>query len=228
MFPGGGDVEDTELRRRFEAAWLPRWGDKATTSNGFVPVRHLPSGRGVGAGALVAAITSGQIRAMYIENTIGGRYEHVNPELAAVLPQLEYLVVADSYDSPLARQAQAVLPLAMSMEKDGTFTSFDRTIQRLRAAVPAMGDALSGTEILSRLARRLGYGLEARHPSKIMAEIAATVPGYTGVSYARLERNGINLPSTSFSDAGTPILSTVAESGFGLRPTLVPATANSR
>ncbi|MBA3643177.1 MAG: molybdopterin-dependent oxidoreductase [Chloroflexia bacterium] len=228
MFPGGGDVEDTELRRRFEAAWLPRWSDKATTSNGFVSVRHLPSGRGVGAGALVAAITSGQIRAMYIENTIGGRYEHVNPELAAVLPQLEYLVVADSYDSPLARQAQAVLPLAMSMEKDGTFTSFDRTIQRLRAAVPAMGDALSGTEILSRLARRLGYGLEARHPSKIMAEIAATVPGYTGVSYARLERNGINLPSTSFSDAGTPILSTVAESGFGLRPTLVPATANSR
>ena len=41
--PGGFDAQDAEARLRFEAAWMPHWGDRATTGNGFVPVRHLPS-----------------------------------------------------------------------------------------------------------------------------------------------------------------------------------------
>src|SRR5215211_1861307 len=45
--PGGFDVLDAEARLRFEAAWMPHWGDRATTGNGFVPVRHLPSSTGL-------------------------------------------------------------------------------------------------------------------------------------------------------------------------------------
>ncbi len=36
-FPGGEDVEDGSVRRRFESAWLPRWAGRAKTSNGFLP-----------------------------------------------------------------------------------------------------------------------------------------------------------------------------------------------
>ena len=223
FFPGGGDVGDSELRQRFEAAWLPRWADRATTSNGFVPVRRLPGGRGIGNEGLAEAIEQGRIRALLVENPMGGRFTEIDSRLAAALPKLEYLVVADHFDSPLARRAHAVLPLAMAMEKDGTFTNFDRTVQRVRAAVPAMGEAQGGTEIVSRLARRLGYGLDHRHPAQVMAEIARLVPGYGGVNYARLERNGINVPSGSFADAGTPILSIDAQGGAGLRPTLAVA-----
>jgi formate dehydrogenase major subunit len=38
--PGGIDVTGPEEPLRFEAAWMPRWGDRPTTSNGFVPVRR--------------------------------------------------------------------------------------------------------------------------------------------------------------------------------------------
>ncbi|HEX5497733.1 MAG TPA: molybdopterin-dependent oxidoreductase, partial [Thermomicrobiales bacterium] len=222
-WPGGGDVEDSELRARFEAAWLPRWGDRATTSNGFLPVRHLPAGRGLDHGELIAAIESGAVTAMFIQNTIGGRWVPVNPELAAVLPKLDYLVVADYYtDTPLARYADAVLPLAMSMEKDGTMTSFDRTVHRLRAAVAPMGEAKSGIEIVARLARRMGYRLENRHPSQIMNEIAQLVPGYGGITYARLERGGIVVPAGSV-EGGTPILD-----GTELALSLTPAPAGGR
>ncbi|HEX5499176.1 MAG TPA: molybdopterin-dependent oxidoreductase, partial [Thermomicrobiales bacterium] len=154
---------------------------------------------------------------------IGGRWVPVHPALAAVLPKLEYLVVADYYTAtPLARFADAVLPLAMAMEKDGTMTAFDRTVQRLRAAIAPMGEAKSGIEIIARLARRMGYHLENRHPSQIMNEIARLTPGYGGITYARLERGGIVVPAGS-AEGGTPILD-----GSELALSLAPATAAGR
>ena len=142
LLPGGLGVLDPEARLRFEAAWMPRWGDRATTGNGFVPVRHLPANAGIGIDELPAAIEDGRVKAMIIGNTIGGRFEALDPALLAALPKLEFLVVTDFYaDTPLAKLAHVVLPMAMSMEKDGTFTAFDRTVQRVRAAVPAMGEA---------------------------------------------------------------------------------------
>jgi predicted molibdopterin-dependent oxidoreductase YjgC len=227
FFPGGGDILDAELRQAFEAAWLPRWAERASTSNGFLPVRQLPVNPGLAAGELAAAIDRGAVTGMYIEGTIGGRETMLDPALAAALPKLQFLVVADSYDSPLARLAHVVLPLAMYLEKDGTFTSFDRTVQRVRAAVPAMGEARPAFEIVQALAQRFGYGLDHRHPSHVMTEIAKLVPGYGGVTYARLERNGLNAPVASFAAAGSPILTTDGDvpNAYRLAPRLVPAGA---
>jgi predicted molibdopterin-dependent oxidoreductase YjgC len=221
LFPGGGSIADPELRARFEAAWLPRWGDRATTSNGFVPVRSLPQGPGLAMDALVNAIDQGIVTAMYVENTLGGRSAEVHPRLMAALPKLQFLAVADFYaDTPLGRLAHVTLPLAMSLEKDGSFVNFDRTVQRVRASVPPMGEAKSGVEIVSLVASRMGYGLEQRHPSLVMGEIARIVPGYGGVSYARLERHGLNVPTSTYVDAGTPIL-VPGEPGLGsLQPVL--------
>lgn len=222
--PGRLSVSDGETRLRFEAAWLPRWGERATTGNGFVPLRNLPATSGLGLAELPEAITSGQVKALYIGNTLEGRFEALDPALLAVLPRLEFLVVSDAYaDSPLAELADVVLPMAMSMEKDGTFTSFDRTVQRLRAAVPPMGEARDGVEIFSRLATRMGYGLSYRNSSQVMDEISRLVPGFGGITYARLERGGVNVPTMSYEDAGTSILSARPDGLAGLTPQLSPA-----
>ena len=225
FFPGGDPLTDVASRQRFEAAWLPRWTAETTTSNGFLPVVGLPTERGVGNGALAEAIERGRITAMYIEGTIGGRHAPVDPVLLAALPKLDFLVVADSYASPLAELAHVVLPLAMNLEQDGTFTAFDRTVQRVRAAVPAPGEAKSGTEIISLLADRLGYALDHRHPNQIMSEVARVVPDYAGVTYARLERGGLNVPVESFMAGGTPILGTDGSGRMALSPRLAPLPA---
>jgi formate dehydrogenase major subunit/formate dehydrogenase alpha subunit len=207
MLPGGFGALDAEARLRFEAVWMPHWGDRATTGNGFVPVRHLPVQPGLGIGELPAAIESGRVKAMIVGNTIAGRFNAIDPALLAALPNLDFLVVTDFYaDTTLAQLADVVLPMAMSMEKDGTFTSFDLTVQRLRTSVPAMGEAKDGIEIYSRIAQRMGYGMTYRGPAQVMDEIAKLVPGYGGVTYARLERHGVNVPTSSYADAGTPIL----------------------
>jgi predicted molibdopterin-dependent oxidoreductase YjgC len=114
-----------------------------------------------------------------------------------------------------------VLPLSTSLEKDGTFTSLDRTVQRVRAAVPAMGESKSGTEIMSMLSQRMGYGMDYRHASTVMTEIAQVAQSYGGVTYARLERGGLSSPVESYADKGTPVL-TIDGSGYAsLNPTFV-------
>ncbi len=226
MLPGGLSIHDADARRRFESVWLPQWGERATTSNGFIPVRHLPSTTGLHLQELPSAIESGRIKAMVICNTIAGRFETIDPALMAALPKLEFLVVTDFYaDTPLAKLADVVLPMAMAMEKDGTLTSFDRTVQRVRAAVPPMGEAKGAIDIFSRVARRMGYGMTYRGPAQVMDEIAKLVPGYAGITYARLERQGVHVPTHSYMDEGTPILIPRTNRAGDLAPKLAPPMA---
>jgi len=221
LLPGGFPVGDATARRALETLWLGRWAERASTSNGFVPVEQLPDTPGVAFENLIDAINAGTIKAMWVEGGHSTRHSVVHQELYDALRKLELLIVVDAFDSPLAQMAHIVLPLALNLEKDGTFTNFDRTVQRVRAAVPAMGEARSEIEILSAVAQQMGYGLQASHPSRIMNEIARVVPGYAGVTYARLERGGIVTPATSLGEQGASILNANATSPRALIPNLL-------
>ncbi len=220
LLPGGSAVSDGDARARLAAAWQTRWLGQVATSNGYVQKQELPTEPGIGMNALVEAIESGAIKAMWIEGGPRTRSFFPNPVLFEALQKLEFLVVADSYDSPLASIADVVLPVSANLEKDGTFTSFDRTVQRVRSAVPAIGDARSTIEMLSEIAERFGYRFGYAHPSHIMREIATLVPGYAGVSYAHLERDGIVTPTSRPGDTGV----TVLDSSSGLKPVATQPT----
>jgi predicted molibdopterin-dependent oxidoreductase YjgC len=220
LLPGGTPVTDDGARRSFESAWLDRWAEQASTSNGFLPVRELPSEPGVALENLPEAIGAGHVRAMWIEGGLATQTGFPDARLFDALQRLDFLVVSDTYDSPLASIAHVVLPLSMNLEKDGTFTNFDRTVQRVRAAVPAPGDARDHVDILSTVARRMGYALDPGHPAQVMAEIARLVPGYAGVSYARLERGGIVTPAEAFAREGTTVLG--GENDHHITPRVIP------
>jgi formate dehydrogenase major subunit len=219
--PGGLSVTDSAARSRLENLWLGRWADQASTSNGFVPVQALPDTPGVAFDELVGAINSGRIKAMWVEGGHSTRHIVAHKELYEALRKLELLVVVDAYDSPLTSIAHIVLPLALSLEKDGTFTNFDRTVQRVRAAVPAMGEARNVVQIISAVSQRMGYSLENIHPSQIMREISMVVPAYAGVTYARLERGGLATPVTSLSEQGATILTANTDSIRPLQPSIL-------
>jgi predicted molibdopterin-dependent oxidoreductase YjgC len=223
---GGADVENADARARLESAWLPRWAGGSKTSNGFVPPKKLPATRGLSAAQLAEAIEAGTVKAMYIEGTIAGRNNALDERLLAALPKLEFLVVADYYDSPVAKLAHVVLPLSMSLEKDGTFTNLDRTVQRVRAAVPGAGESKSGLEIVTLLSKRMGYDFNVSTPAELMIEISRLVGDYAGITYARLERGGLNVPVTSVLDAGTPILTAGADGFARLSPHLISTAAD--
>jgi predicted molibdopterin-dependent oxidoreductase YjgC len=224
FFPGGGDVESDDARVAFAGSWLARWGERARTSNGFVPVRSLPTKRGIGGASLVQAIERGQIKAMIIDGSLDGRDRELDPALVAALDKLEFLIVIDSFNSPIALKADIVLPKAVYLEKDGTFTNFDRTVQRVRAAVPPLGEARTVHDAVAMLSERMGYGLPVQPASQLMAEIGGLVPSYGGITYARLERSGTVTPVTSMMDPGMPILVNGADGRATFSPQFV-ATA---
>ncbi len=79
---------------------------------------------------------------------------------ALPLSKLESLIVLGSRRGPLVAAAHVALPLAAWAEVDGTFTNRQGSVQRIRAAVPPIGDALPGWEIVSLLSHRLGMPME--------------------------------------------------------------------
>lgn len=188
--PGGRAIADDAARTEIAQIWG----------------MDIPTQPGYAIDEIAGAIDVGEIKALYIESTLAKEAEN-NPELLAALPKLEFLVFAGAYtDSPIAAMADVVLPRALSLEVDGTFTSFDRTVQRVRAAVPAAGEARPTGAIFSALAHRMGYALDWLPVAAVMDEIGDIVPEYGGVTFSRLERDGLNVPVPNYSDHGTSIL----------------------
>jgi predicted molibdopterin-dependent oxidoreductase YjgC len=205
---------------------------QGVTDMGATP-RYLPGGveidepaAGIGVSDLPEAIRTGRIRAMYLEANVAAHSEQIAPELLDALGQLDFLVVADAYDSPLAARAHIVLPRAMALEIDGTMTSFDRTVQRLRATVPPAGEASSPSIYLPAIAAAMGADLGITDPASAMTELGSQVPDYAGVTYARLERGGLNVPVPTFAHAGAPILAAGPDGRASLNPSLVTMAAD--
>ena len=108
-------------------------------------------------------------------------------DVKAALSMLDFLVVQDVNFSETARFANVILPASPSLEKEGTFTSTERRIQRLYRAFEPLGQSKPDWEIIQDIANRLGAGWNYSHPSEIMEECAALTPMFAGVRYDRLE-----------------------------------------
>jgi predicted molibdopterin-dependent oxidoreductase YjgC len=220
--PGFRAATDADARRTFEAAWLPRWNDAAVPQNGFKQTRALPDSAGLTLDQMIGAIEQGQIKAMYIANSSHPGHYGLDPNLIAALPKLEFLVVEDTFPSELTAQADVVLPGAMFLEKDGTFTNADRTIQRVRLTLEAPGDAHAGWWYVQQLAQRLGYNLDHRHPASVLEEMSKLITLYQGASFPRLERGPMQWPTQPFGVGQAAYLSV----GSGLAPESVHFVAD--
>jgi predicted molibdopterin-dependent oxidoreductase YjgC len=206
---------------------------QGATDMGATP-RFLPGGLAVGDDAatgidgasLAGAIRSGEIKAMYVEGNFGVHSARIDGDLLDALSSLEFLVVAEAYATPLSEKAHVVLPFAISLETEGTVTNLDRTVQRIRAAVPPAGESKSASEFLPVIAREMGYDLGIDGSAEAMSEIGATVPEYGGVTYARLERQGLNVPVATFADAGAAILVPGPDGLASLSPSMVTMAAD--
>jgi len=67
-----------------------------------------------------------------------------------------FVIVQASYGSALTDRADLVLPMATWLERSGTFTNTEGTIQRAHAALTPSGQSRPDWDILGRLAERLG------------------------------------------------------------------------
>lgn len=192
LLPAYQAINNDELRGKFEKAW----GEA------------LPDKPGLTVVEMMNAAGTGEIQAMYI---MGENPAVSDPDISHVieaLKSLDFLVVQDIFLSETAALAHVVLPATSSLEKDGTFTNTERRVQRFRKAIEPVGESRPDWMIISDLAARMGYGDQFcySHPSQIMDEASALSPSYGGISYQRLEGDGLQWPCPQPDHPGTAYL----------------------
>jgi formate dehydrogenase major subunit len=206
FLPGYQSVEDPDAVDHFAANWSMRWNESQIAQNGFQVIKELPDTPGYSITEMIDAIEAGEIRAMFIAASSHKHSFGYDQRLLEVLPKLEFLVVEDTFESELTDLAHVVLPGAMNLEKDGSFTSADRTIQRVRFAITPPGDAQPHSWYIQEIAGRMSYNLTYSHPSLVLDEISRMAPIYQGVSFPRLERGSMQWPVRAFGTEDSPYL----------------------
>ena len=104
--------------------------------------------------------------------------------------------------------ADVILPGVSFAEKDSTYTSLKRRVQRIRQAITPMSSSQQEWKTICQLSERLGYHMTYDSSEEIFEEIRSLTPGYAGISYAKLEKGGIFWPCPDEEHPGTPILLT--------------------
>lgn len=108
--------------------------------------------------------------------------------------------------SETGKYADVILPSVSFAEKDGTFTNTERRVQQVRKAIEPPGEAIPDWQIICELSGKMGYPMVYNHPSEIMDEIARLTPSYGGITYDRLEGDGLQWPCPNKEHPGTKIL----------------------
>jgi len=178
FLPGYERVDDEKARRRFEEIWE----------------RKIPERPGLSYMEMFDKIPEGKIKALYI---FGEDPFLTLPNLERLkngLHHLEFLVVQDLFMSHIGSYAHVILPGVSFAEKEGTFTNMERRVQRVRRAISPVGDTRPDWEIICHLSKKMGYPMEYRSPGDVMDEIASLVPFYTNMTYANLEKAGMQWP----------------------------------
>lgn len=123
-----------------------------------------------------------------------------DPAVGQLLKDRRGLVVQDLFMTPTAQLAEVVLPAQSFVEREGTFTSGERRVQRLYPAVPGPAGTLPDWKIVTELGRRLGLELEGGSAGRVFARIAAQVPDYAGLTYAELAASARQWPEVGGPD----------------------------
>ncbi len=188
--PGYTGLVSEETFEKYEK----RWGVK------------LPRRPGRAATEVWDAIHEGDIRGLYIMGEDPVLADPNANHAVEALEKLDFLLVQDIFLTDTARMADVVLPAACYAEKDGTFTSTERRVQRVRKAVDPPGEARPDWQILCALAAKMGYRMHYDSAEEIFDEITEFIPQYRGMSYERIDRVGLQWPVPDKDHPGTPVL----------------------
>lgn len=170
-FPGYQKVGDPAIRAKFEKAWNVT----------------LPPNPGLDNHLMIDGIYDGRIKGMYVFGEELSLVDSNANYVAGALSKLDFFVMQEIFFTETCRFADVILPACPSLEKEGTFTSTERRIQRLYKAFEPLGESRPDWMIIQEIANRMGAGWKYDHPSQIYAEIAPLTPLMAGVTYERLE-----------------------------------------
>lgn len=139
-----------------------------------------------GVAEILRACRDGKVKALVLQGPELLRQADAVDALAKV----PFVAVMATHEGPELDRAHAVLPAAVWAEIEGTFTNYQRRVQRLRRSVPGPGEATPLWELCAGLLERLGQPLGATSPRDVFARVAASVKDYAGLDYKTIGAMG--------------------------------------
>ncbi len=194
QFPGYQNVTDAQVRQKFADAWgidSALMDDKVGVRITEVP--HLA--------------LEGKVKAYYI---MGEDPLQTEADLGLVrkgFGALDFAVVQDIFMTKTAEQADVLLPATSWGEHGGVFTCADRGFQRFEKAVEPSGNVKRDWEIISLIAREMGYPMHYESNQQIWDEMRSLCPLFYGVTYEKMRDMGhVHWPCPTLEHPGTPYL----------------------
>jgi formate dehydrogenase alpha subunit len=195
-YPGYIPIINEENRARVAEIWN-------------IDPEELSDKPGLSTVEIVNAAHDGIIKGMYI---MGENPMVTDPNLnhtEEAFRKLDFLVVQDIFLTETAKLAHLVLPASSFAEKDGTFVNSDRRVLRVRKAVGLPGEAREDSRIILDIAERMGYDIGSYSSERdIYDEIAKAAPIMAGISWERIDKQGIQWPCPDKDHPGTGTLFT--------------------
>jgi len=171
LLPGYQKLENSAL-------FAERWG------------KPVPKFAGKNAAEMLNDILQGKIKALYIMGC-DPLVDFPSPDKwEEALDKLEWLAVQDIFYTEVARKADYVFPAASFAEKEGTFTSGERRVQRFKPGILPYRNTLPDWEIIQKFSQLMDYPMNYPDTNAIMKEISSLVPYYSEINYESLGRNG--------------------------------------
>ncbi len=180
LYPGGQPFKDSKVRSRLAGLW----GGKLSPLEGF------------GFEGMVLAGQRGNLEAMWV---MGSDPAEDCRRAGDALGRIPFLIVQDLFMTDTASMAEVVLPAASFAETDGSYINLTGRLQRVRAAMRPPGQARPDWWIIGQMAKRMVDSKRQRAwafsgPDEVLEEITKVLPGYRGVDYARMGKEGWQQP----------------------------------
>ncbi|GFP21819.1 formate dehydrogenase major subunit [Candidatus Hakubella thermalkaliphila] len=194
VYPGYQFVNDPEVKAKFERLW---------------GVDYLSDKIGLTSPEIIRQILDGKVKGLYIMGENPAMSQANLNLVTDAFKKVEFMVVQDIFLNETAEYADVVLPACSFAEKEGTTTRGDRRIQRLRTAIPPIGESKPEWEIIKLIASKMGKGhlFHYNNTAEIFDEIGKVADQFAGISHQRIDKEGgIYWPCPSPDHPGTPVL----------------------
>jgi NADH-quinone oxidoreductase subunit G len=180
FYPGRLPFKDSAARSRLSGLWGAR----------LSPVEGLDYD------GMMAAARTGSLKALWIMGADPAQDCRTDSEALRSIP---FLVVQDLFMTGTASLAEVVLPAASFAEGEGSFTNLTGRLQAIRPALRPPGQAQADWWIIVQMALRMADSKRQRswafsEPADVLSEMAKALPGYRGLTYARMGKQGWQSP----------------------------------
>ena len=194
VFPGYIPITNDENRKRIAKLWNTDY-ESLSGKPGLTTVE------------IMHAAYDEKVKGLYI---MGENPMVTDPDLnhtEKALKKMDFVVVQDIFHTETTPFADVILPAASFAEKEGTFVNSDRRVLRVRKAVESPGKAREDWKIIVSIAERMGVNIgNYNNASEIFDETAQAAPIMSGISFDRIDHQGIQWPCPSKDHPGTSTL----------------------